>query len=158
MKNIVALILVFFLVSCQGKAQGKKSYAVEKSDSEWKSQLPDLSYKVLRKAATEYAFSGEYNGNKKEGVYHCYACNTPLYESKYKYDSKSGWPSFDRGIEGSIEYAFDYNLGYKRTELKCNTCGGHLGHSFLDGPRETTGIRHCINSAALNFKPSKKNE
>lgn len=162
MKNVTAIILAVFLVSCQGKAQekkiSKKSYAVEKTDAEWKSQLPDLSYKVLRKAATEYAFSGEYNDTKKEGAYLCLACSTPLYESKHKFDSKSGWPSFDRGIEGNIEYDSDYNLGYKRTELKCNTCGGHLGHSFQDGPRATTGIRHCINSAALNFKPSKKNE
>lgn len=162
MKNVTAIILVVFLASCQGKAQekksSKKSYAVKKTDAEWKSQLPDLSYKVLRKAATEYAFSGEYNETKKEGTYLCLACSTPLYESKHKFDSKSGWPSFDRGIEGNIEYDSDYNLGYKRTELKCNTCGGHLGHSFQDGPRATTGIRHCINSAALNFKPSKKNE
>ena len=72
--------------------------------------------------------------------------------------SYSIFPSIARSKEGNIEYDTDYNLGYKRTELKCNTCGGHLGHSFQDGPQATTGVRHCINSAALNFKPSKENE
>ena len=89
------------------------------------------------------------------GIYVCAACQSPLYESSYKYDSKSGWPSFDRGIRKNIEFDVDYKLGYPRSELKCSSCGGHLGHLFNDGPRNTTGERHCINSAALNFIPNK---
>ena len=119
----------------------------------WKAELPEITYYVLRKAGTERAFSGPLNENKKAGTYVCAGCQTPLYISKYKYDSKSGWPSFDRGIDSNLEYDVDYKIGYPRTELKCNKCGGHLGHAFNDGPSETTGMRHCINSAALNFIP-----
>jgi len=83
----------------------------------------------------------------------CAACKTPLYLSKFKYDSGSGWPSFDRAIKKNVELDVDYEIGFARTELKCNTCGGHIGHSFEDGPKETTGLRHCINGAALLFIP-----
>jgi peptide-methionine (R)-S-oxide reductase len=110
-----------------------------------------MAYYVLRKAGTERAFSGSLNYNKKEGIYVCAGCQAPLYESKYKFDSGTGWPSFDRGNEKNLEYDVDYKIGYARSELKCNKCGGHLGHMFNDGPKATTGKRHCINSAALNF-------
>ena len=83
-------------------------------------------------------------------------CGNPLYESNNKYESNCGWPSFDRAVENSIDYDVDYKLGYPRTELKCSNCGGHLGHVFNDGPKETTGKRHCINSAALNFISNEK--
>ena len=81
----------------------------------------------------------------------CIACDSKLYDSENKFDSGSGWPSFDRGNDNNIEYSIDYKIGYPRVELKCNKCGGHLGHMFEDGPRKTTGKRHCINSAALKF-------
>lgn len=158
MKNRYHLLFfgLFALMSCAGEAQQKKSkepktYAVEKSDQEWQESLPKMSYLVLRKAETEYPFTGKYNDHKERGTYTCAGCNSPLYESENKYDSKCGWPSFDRAIESNIEYDVDYKLGYARTELKCSNCGGHLGHVFNDGPKETTGKRHCINSAALNF-------
>lgn len=138
-------------ISQEKKSKDDKSYLVEKTDQEWKEELPKMSYMVLRKAATEYPFTGKYNNNKVKGVYSCAGCNTLLYKSENKYDSKCGWPSFDRAVESNIEYDVDYKLGYERTELKCNKCGGHLGHVFNDGPKETTGKRHCINSAALNF-------
>ena len=148
---------IFFVFGCQGNSQNKnenKKYKINKTDSEWRAQLSRMSYYVLRKAGTERAFSGPLNFNKREGVYVCAGCQIPLYESKYKYDSGSGWPSFDRGIEENLEYDVDYKIGYPRSELKCNNCGGHLGHMFNDGPRKTTGKRHCINSAALNFIPA----
>ena len=157
MKNLLLICLLVSLVSCQGnaqKAKETKTYAVQKSDAEWKAELPEMAYYVLRKAGTERAFSGSLNDNKKAGTYVCAGCQVPLYQSKYKYDSGSGWPSFDRGIDDNLEYDVDYKIGYPRTELKCNKCGGHLGHAFNDGPRETTGMRHCINSAALNFIPA----
>ena len=151
--RIFYVFLVFFLmVSCKSNSQEQKSkYLVSKSDAEWKEQLPEMAYYVLRKAGTERAFSGSLNYNKKEGIYVCAGCQAPLYESKYKFDSGTGWPSFDRGNEENLEYDIDYKIGYARSELKCNKCGGHLGHMFSDGPKATTGKRHCINSAALNF-------
>ena len=157
-KKNLFFLLTLVLIGCKGVSQQKfqkeeKNYIVEKTDKEWKEQLPKMSYMVLRKAATEYPFTGMYNNHKENGIYNCAGCNTPLYESDYKYDSKCGWPSFDRAIELNIEYDVDFKLGYARTELKCNKCGGHLGHVFNDGPKQTTGKRHCINSAALNFIP-----
>lgn len=159
MKNYYPLFLLLLLIGCQGnsqetKSKEKKTYALVKTDAEWKAELPEMAYYVLRKAGTERAFSGPLNNNKKAGTYICAGCQAPLYESQYKYDSKSGWPSFDRGIDTNLEYDVDYKIGYPRTELKCNNCGGHLGHAFNDGPKETTGMRHCINSAALNFIPA----
>jgi peptide-methionine (R)-S-oxide reductase len=94
------------------------------------------------------------NKNNSTGIFVCSACKTPLYASKHKFDSGTGWPSFDRAIKDNVFLDTDYKIGYARTELKCNTCGGHLGHSFNDGPKKTTGIRHCTNGVALTFVPS----
>ena len=158
MKKYYPLFLLAILVSCQGISQEKKSpkkeYTVVKTDAEWKEILSPLAYDVLRHATTERPFSGPLNDNKKKGIYVCGGCQAPLYESQYKFDSGSGWPSFDRGFEENLEYDVDYKIGYPRSELKCNKCGGHLGHMFNDGPRKTTGQRHCINSAALAFIPT----
>lgn len=159
MKTKLIFFITIFLISCDGVSQQKKYkenkvYEIQKTDQEWKEELPEMSYMVLRKAATEYPFTGKYNNHKAKGTYTCAGCNTPLYQSDNKYDSKCGWPSFDRAVESNIEYDVDYKIGYPRTELKCKKCGGHLGHVFNDGPKETTGKRHCINSAALNFIPN----
>ena len=157
MKAIPVLFILIYLVSCNVKSQGSnkqdKKYNVTKTEDEWKSELSKMSYYVLRESGTERAFTGILNYNKKKGVYVCAGCKAPLYNSKYKYESGSGWPSFDRGIEENLEYDVDYKIGYPRSELKCNKCGGHLGHMFNDGPKNTTGQRHCINSAALIFVP-----
>mgnify|MGYP001476222005 FL=1 len=155
MKNIIGLLFLSIMLSCnsiaQEKSKEKKEYKVEKSNTEWKKLLSPMEYYVLREAGTERAFTSPLNKNYKKGTYVCAACKTPLYASEYKFDSGTGWPSFDRAIEGSVELDVDYKLGYARTELKCNTCGGHLGHSFNDGPQKTTGKRHCINGVALEF-------
>lgn len=162
MKKLIALFSVIALISCNTNAQTKtekkpvkKKYKVSKTDTEWKKELTQMQYYVLREAGTERPHSSELNKNYNKGVYVCAACETPLYKSEHKYDSRSGWPSFDRAVKGNIEYDEDYKIGYKRTELKCNSCGGHLGHAFNDGPRETTGMRHCINGVALKFIPKK---
>lgn len=155
-KVLLSLFFFPFLLSCQNskKEPAKKvNYFIEKTESEWKAELSKMAFYVLREAGTERAFSGKYDKFYEKGTYQCAACATPLYQSKHKYDSGSGWPSFDRGEDENIEYDVDYKLGYARTELKCNKCGGHLGHMFNDGPRQTTGKRHCINSAALSFIP-----
>ena len=115
--------------------------------------ISELEYYILREAGTERAFTSKLNANKEKGTYVCAACQTPLFKSDHKFDSGTGWPSFDRAVKDNVEYSTDYKIGYARTEEHCATCGGHLGHVFDDGPRETTGKRHCINGAALNFIP-----
>lgn len=158
MKKIAILLILVLTISCAGNAQNtkkeeNKTYKVEKTASEWKKLLSPQEYYVLREAGTERPFTSPLNKNYKEGTFVCAACKTPLYKSEHKFDSGTGWPSFDRAIKGNVELDVDYKIGYARTELKCNTCGGHLGHSFDDGPAKTTGKRHCINGVALNFIP-----
>lgn len=156
MKNLVLIMVISFFYSCSSIAQEKKEtikkYKVTFTNKEWKEKLTPMQYYVLREAGTERPHTSKLNKVYDKGTFVCAACDTELYESKHKYDSRSGWPSFDRAIEKNIELDVDHKIGYARTELKCNTCGGHLGHSFNDGP-ETTGKRHCINGAALKFKP-----
>ncbi len=158
MKKILILTLISFCLSCNSSAQKKEqkdTFPITKTDAEWKAQLTDLQYYVLREAGTERAFSSSFNDNHLKGMYVCAACKTPLFKSEHKYDSRSGWPSFDREIKGNVAYSVDYNIGVPRKEEHCATCGGHLGHVFEDGPQETTGLRHCINGAALKFIPKK---
>ena len=105
----------------------------------------------MRKQGTERAFSSPYDKNFSQGTYVCAACETPLFSSDHKFNSGTGWPSFDREIKGNVSFSVDYNIGMARTEEHCSNCGGHLGHMFSDGPRKTTGKRHCINGASLKF-------
>jgi peptide-methionine (R)-S-oxide reductase len=165
MKLNIGIVLLVLFASCKGtsqekeivpenKVEQKKEFAVQKSNAEWKKELTDAQYYVLREAATENPFTSELLKNKKEGTYVCAACATPLFKSYTKFDSGTGWPSFYEEIEGNVAYDVDYKIGYKRTEEHCATCGGHLGHVFEDGP-EPTGLRHCINGVALNFVPAK---
>jgi peptide-methionine (R)-S-oxide reductase len=122
-------------------------------DEKWRDKLTPEEYYVCRDKGTEPAFSGVYNDNKREGGYRCKCCGELLFRSETKYDSGSGWPSFDSPTsEGNIRYKEDGSLGMRRTEVMCDNCGCHLGHMFEDGPRETTGQRYCINSASLNFE------
>ncbi|WP_298238192.1 peptide-methionine (R)-S-oxide reductase MsrB [uncultured Algibacter sp.] len=155
MKNLLIASLFICLFSCNGSAQkeAKKTYKVSKTEAEWKSQLTEKEYYVLRQAGTERPNSSALNKNYDSGIYVCKACETPLFKSEHKFDSGSGWPSFDREIKGNVAFSTDNNLGYTRIEEHCATCGGHLGHVFNDGPRKTTGKRHCINGVALKFIP-----
>ncbi len=158
MKNFMFLIIMSLLLSCNSsaqKAETKKVFKVTKTDQEWKAQLTDMEYYVLRKAGTERPHSSALNKNYKDGVYVCKACETPLFKSEHKFNSGTGWPSFDKEIKGNVAFSTDYDLGYARTEEHCATCGGHLGHVFNDGPRDTTGKRHCINGVSLKFIPKK---
>lgn len=156
--KLTLCLLTFSLISCNSKAQQEKvqsEYTVIKTEAQWKAELSELEYNVLRQAATERAFSSPLDKNYSPGTYHCRGCGVLLYESEHKFDSGTGWPSFDRGVNDYLEFDVDYKIGYARTELKCSNCGSHLGHMFDDGPRDTTGNRHCINGAALTFKPNK---
>lgn len=155
-KNLIIILLILCLKSCKSEAQKKEIFKINKSEAEWKSQLTDIQFYVLRKEGTERAFSSPLDKNYSAGTYVCAGCDTPLFKSEHKFNSGSGWPSFDREIKGNVAFSVDYKIGIARSEEHCATCGGHLGHVFNDGPRNTTGMRHCINGAALKFIP--KNE
>lgn len=128
-----------------------KKYAVEKTEDQWKEQLSQEQYRVLRKHGTEAPHTGKYDLHFEKGEYFCAACHAKLFESNAKFESGCGWPSFDQAIEGSIEYVRDKSYGMIRTEILCANCGSHLGHVFDDGPTQT-GQRFCVNSASLEFK------
>ena len=123
------------------------------TEEEWKKKLTPEQYHVLREKGTEAPFTGRFYKNFEKGMYECAACGQSLFSSDTKFDSDCGWPSFDRNLEGNVEFHDDDSLGMRRTEVLCKNCGSHLGHVFNDGPKETTGKRFCINSVSLNFKP-----
>ena len=122
-------------------------------DQDWRAKLTPEEYRVCREQGTEAPFTGEYYQNHQQGSYLCKCCGETLFDSVHKYDSGSGWPSFDRpASEQVIHYSEDGSLGMRRVEVSCDHCGCHLGHVFDDGPRESTGKRYCVNSMSLDFK------
>ncbi len=126
---------------------------IRKSDAEWRRQLSPDQYAILRQAATERPFTGKYVREKANGTYTCAACGQALFSSDTKYDSHCDWPSFwDVADQGSIDLREDLSHGMRRIEVTCSRCDSHLGHVFDDGPRETTGLRYCINSLALDLQ------
>jgi peptide-methionine (R)-S-oxide reductase len=128
------------------------SEKVQKTEQEWRQQLTDDQYIVLRQKGTERPFTGKYVDEKRDGVYQCAACGNPLFSSDTKFKSGSGWPSFYDVInEGNVKMVEDLSHGMRRTEVVCARCGGHLGHVFPDGPADKTGLRYCINSVSIQL-------
>lgn len=155
MKQIGVLVFSVFLLSCSAQQQNETTMAdlkVIKTDEEWKEQLTPEQFFILRQSGTERPGTGEFNLHFEDGKYHCAGCNAELFTSESKFESHCGWPSFDRAAnDSSVVEILDKSHGMIRTEIRCASCGGHLGHVFNDGPTET-GIRYCINSAALEFE------
>lgn len=156
----ILLVSLAFLASCQTKAM-KEAAAIEnnkpsayekivKTDDEWAKELDKEEFYVLRKQGTERAFSGDLWDSKVDGVYTCRGCALPLFDSKTKFKSGTGWPSYYEPIKAeNVELNVDYKIGYARKEVHCARCDGHLGHVFDDGPNPT-GLRYCINSVSLD--------
>ncbi|MEZ4668132.1 MAG: peptide-methionine (R)-S-oxide reductase MsrB [Anaerolineae bacterium] len=128
---------------------------ITKTDAEWRDQLTPAQYAVLRQHGTERPFTGEYVNTKTPGTYLCAACEQPLFASDTKFESGTGWPSFwDVVNKGNVTLREDNSYGMHRVEALCSRCGSHLGHVFDDGPRDTTGLRYCINSVSLKLSPN----
>lgn len=162
MKTIQLLLLSLMVVSCNAQNsdaminKAPVQFPLEKSEEQWKAELTPEEYFVLRQKGTERPFTGEYNMHFENGSYTCRACDAPLFASDSKFDGHCGWPSFDQGIaDGAIVEKLDKSHGMIRTEILCANCGGHLGHVFNDGPT-ATGLRYCVNSLSIDFKPSEK--
>jgi peptide-methionine (R)-S-oxide reductase len=135
--------------------ESTRNYPVQKPEGEWQAQLTPEEYAVLRQAGTERPWTGEYNETKTEGVYTCRACGVELFRSDTKFDSHCGWPSFyEPSSKDNVELIEDRTLGMVRTEVRCASCGSHLGHVFDDAPQTPTGDRYCMNSVSLRLEPT----
>jgi peptide-methionine (R)-S-oxide reductase len=137
------------------KHASEKEFAVVLGEKEWRRKLSPAQYRVLREHGTERAGSSPLDKEYSEGIYHCAGCGEPLFASDTKFNSGTGWPSFSAPVEHAVETQTDRSLFMTRTEVHCSNCGGHLGHVFDDGP-QPTGLRYCMNGAALDFHRGEK--
>jgi len=160
MKNLFVVLSLISSISfqCFSQKSNHKTMVkkVIKTDEEWKKTLTSEEYYVLRQKGTDRPSEGGLTSHFEKGTYHCAACDLQLFESNSKYESHCGWPSFDDSIKGTVEFVVDKSHGMVRTEIICASCGGHLGHIFNDGPKETTGQRYCVNTTSIKFVKVKK--
>jgi peptide-methionine (R)-S-oxide reductase len=163
--KLLALVIMGSFVGCTAQNENIDSnnqttmtFKIQKSEDEWRKSLTPEQYYIIRQKGTERPHTGEFNMFFEDGIYHCAACNAPLFASDSKFDAHCGWPSFDKAISDSaiVEQA-DYSHGMARTEIMCGSCGGHLGHVFDDGPTET-GLRYCVNSISIGFEGTEKED
>jgi peptide-methionine (R)-S-oxide reductase len=166
MKQVSLILMLVLTVNCNSVAQKNKKdnnrkqmsdnkEKIVKSETEWKRLLTPQQYYVLRQKGTDRPGEGGYTKLFDKGTYKCAACDTQLFKSNSKYESHCGWPSFDDALPGAVVFTKDNSLGMIRTEITCARCGGHLGHVFDDGPKETTGQRYCVNTSSITFVTSK---
>ena len=142
------------LAASAPRTAAAQAFPVMRTEAEWREILSPEAFAVLRENATEPAFSHPFHELTAPGTYHCAGCERPVYEAAHKFHSDSGWPAFDRAMPGQVQEGPDRFFGLVSVEVRCATCGGHLGHVFADGPEATTGRRHCINGVALTFRKS----
>lgn len=159
-KSALSLLLMATVVSCVNGQKNVEEASLDtsiekihKTEAEWKAILTEEEYNVLREEGTERPFTSPLNNNKKEGIYYCKACDLPLFSSKTKFESGTGWPSFYEPLAPKyVNEPKDTSYGMVRTEVECSRCGSHLGHVFNDGPKPT-GLRYCMNGVSLTFQP-----
>ena len=148
----ILLAICFQIQTLTAQKMEKNNLKVIKTEEEWKEILTPQQYYILRQKGTDRPGDYGYTNHFEKGTYHCTACDAQLFESNSKYQSHCGWPSFDDALKGAVNYKKDTSHGMIRTEILCSSCGGHLGHIFNDGPKETTGQRYCVNSTSITFK------
>jgi len=156
MKNRIIIIFLLFNSSLIAQENSKMEKKANKTEAEWKEILTPQQYYVLREKGTDKPGNYGYTKHFEKGTYHCAACDAQLFVSNTKYESHCGWPSFDDAIDGTVDFILDTTHGMTRTEITCTNCGGHLGHIFDDGPKETTGKRYCVNTTSIRFEKLKE--
>ena len=154
--SLFLISIVWYQANSQNKNNTKMVEKVTKTEAEWKKELTAQQYFVLRQKGTDAPTSEGLTSHFEKGTYHCAACDLQLFKSNSKFESHCGWPSFDDAIKGTVEFVLDKTHGMTRTEIICASCGGHLGHVFNDGPKETTGQRYCVNTTSIKFVKGEK--
>jgi peptide-methionine (R)-S-oxide reductase len=153
----LAAVGVAALTMRNASAEGRTAvgpFEIEKTEAEWRAELDEMEFAVLRQEATERPWTSPLNDEKRAGIFSCRGCDLPLFDAATKYDSGTGWPSFYDHLPDAIGLSTDYKIGVARTECHCARCGGHMGHVFEDGPRDKTGLRYCINGVSMKFTPA----